>query len=90
MPEYFVDKIVAAQHLGVNPEYLLDLARRKIIPAYPISLGSKRFKWRFRLSELDAAMANIAKTHVHLPSRSRARMKEPKAVLGNVPVTKER
>jgi hypothetical protein len=53
--EPFVDANEAASFLGVKPRFLLDLARRRKVPSYPIGDGIRRI-WRFRLSTLAAAM----------------------------------
>ena len=55
-PEPFVDATRAAEFLSVTPRYLLDLARRRLLPAYPLGIGCRR-QWRFRLSELASALS---------------------------------
>lgn len=54
-PEKFVDQHVAGEFLSLGPRRVLELARRHKLPAYPIGDGVRRV-WRFRLSELAAAM----------------------------------
>lgn len=51
-PEPFVTADEAARFLCVKRRYLLELARRGIVGAYPLGTGSKRKIWVFRLSEL--------------------------------------
>ena len=51
-PEPFVSADEAAQFLCVKRRYLLELARRGIVGAYPLGTGRKRKIWVFRLSEL--------------------------------------
>jgi excisionase family DNA binding protein len=51
-PEPFVTADEAARFLCVKRRYLLELARRGIIGAYPLGTGRKRKIWVFRLSEL--------------------------------------
>jgi hypothetical protein len=51
-PEPFVSADEAAQFLCVKRRYLLDLARKGIVGAYPLGAGRKRKLWVFRLSEL--------------------------------------
>jgi excisionase family DNA binding protein len=55
-PEPFVSADEAAQFLGVNRRYVLELARKGIDGAYAIGTGRKRKIWVFRLSELAAAV----------------------------------
>lgn len=54
-PEPFVDAARAGEFLSLRPRRLLELARQGVIPGYPLSNGCRRV-WRFRLSELAAAM----------------------------------
>ena len=62
--ERFVDADTAASFCSITHRQLLMLARRGAIPAYPASLGSSRKQWRFRLSELAAAMTRGLKKPV--------------------------
>lgn len=55
-PEPFVSADDAAQFLCVRRRYLLELARRGIVGAYPLGTGRKRKIWVFRLSELAASV----------------------------------
>lgn len=50
--ESYVDATRAAEFLSMTRKTLLELARKKQIPAYPIGRGSRR-TWKFRISELD-------------------------------------
>ena len=54
--EPFVDAARAAQFLNLRPRRLMELARKGLIPAYPIGDGQRKV-WRFRLSEIAAALA---------------------------------
>ncbi len=54
--EPFVDANKAAEFLGITRRRLLELARAGQIPAHPIGCG-KRKTWRFRLSEIAAAIS---------------------------------
>jgi hypothetical protein len=56
--EPFVDADTAARFWAIERRQLLAMARNGAIPAYPASLGSRRKQWRFRLSELEAAITN--------------------------------
>ncbi len=55
-PEAFVDADEAAKFLSLTRRRILDLARAKKLPGHPIGDGARRV-WRFRLSELAAAIA---------------------------------
>ena len=54
-PEAFVDADKAADFLHVRRRRILELARAREIPAYPLGHGKRRV-WRFRLSELACAI----------------------------------
>jgi hypothetical protein len=55
--EPFVDAHRAAEFLSLRPRRILELARAAQIPGHPVGAG-KRKQWRFRLSELAAAVAS--------------------------------
>lgn len=63
--EPFVDATVAASFLSIPRRQLMALARSGAIPAYPASLGSRRKQWRFRLSEVAAAITKGLKKTVN-------------------------
>lgn len=63
--ESFVDATRAAEFLSVTPRYLLDLARRGLLPAYPLGTGLRKV-WRFRLSELSRALTRSAEDNREL------------------------
>ncbi len=54
--EPFVDADAAANFLSVTRRRILEMARASEIPAYPIGHGERKM-WRFRLSELAAAIS---------------------------------
>jgi hypothetical protein len=53
--EPYVDASAVAQFLCITRRQVLELARAGKIPAHPL-LGSRRKVWRFKLSEVDAAV----------------------------------
>jgi hypothetical protein len=55
-PEPFVSAQEAAKFIGISRRFLIELARRGIIGAYPIGTGELRKTCVFRLSELAAAV----------------------------------
>ena len=57
MIESFVDANAVAKFLCVSRRQVLELARAGKIPAHPL-LGSRHKLWRFKLSEVDAAVAS--------------------------------
>jgi hypothetical protein len=58
-PEPFVDAIEAGRFLRLRPRRVLELARRGVLPAYPLGDGERRV-WRFRLSEVASAVRSRA------------------------------
>jgi excisionase family DNA binding protein len=59
-PERFVDADEAAKFLSLSRRRVLDLARARKLPGHPIGDGARRI-WRFRLTELAAAIAPTQK-----------------------------
>jgi hypothetical protein len=74
--EPFVDEHVVAEFLRIAPRRVLEMARKKLIPAH--SIGSQRKTWRFRISEIDAHFSN------------RSERLAPATIGLAVPVTRER
>jgi hypothetical protein len=54
--EGFVDADEAGKFLSLNRRRILELARAGKLPGHPIGEGKRRV-WRFRVSELAAAVA---------------------------------
>jgi excisionase family DNA binding protein len=79
--ERFVDADEAAAFLSITRRRILDLARAGKLPAHPIGDGAKRV-WRFRLSEIAAAVASTTKPW--FSSRRRTSMVRPTAVPGAI------
>jgi helix-turn-helix protein len=71
-PEPFVDAEKAAAFLSLRPRRVLELARARTIPAYPLGDGQRRI-WRFRLSEIASA---VAASRVHSTRQSLAPTQE--------------
>lgn len=55
--EPFVDAVSAGAFLCLRPRRVLHLARQGVIPAHPLGEGQCKV-WRFRLSELSAAVCS--------------------------------
>jgi len=55
--EPFVDAVAAGEFLHLRPRRVLELARRGVLPAYPLGDGERRI-WRFRLSELASTLCS--------------------------------
>jgi len=68
IPEPFVDADEAAHFLSLPRRRVLDLARAGTLPGHPIGDGSRRV-WRFRLSELAAAITSQQKSGFISPKR---------------------
>jgi hypothetical protein len=80
-PEVFVDADEAAKFLFLTRRRILELARARKLPAHPIGDGARRV-WRFRLSELAAAVTTTEKSA--FTSRAKARIVRDQAVPGRV------
>jgi len=79
IPERFVDADEAGKFLSLPRRRVLDLARAGKLPGHPIGSGA-RCTWRFRLSELAAAIVSLQKCV--FTSKGRTRMVRPHAVSG--------
>jgi hypothetical protein len=63
--EPFVDALEAGRFLQLPRRRVLQLARQGRLPAYPLGDGPRKI-WRFRLSELSAAMLH-SRQRSHVP-----------------------
>jgi hypothetical protein len=79
--EGFVDADEAGKFLSLNPRRILELARARKLPGHPIGDGARRV-WRFRLSELAAAVSSTEKSW--FSSRQRTSMVRPKSDAGTI------
>ena len=60
-PEHFVDADALADHLSVTRRQVLEMTRRGIIPGHPLGVGTRRKVWRYKISEVEAALAAPAR-----------------------------
>jgi hypothetical protein len=60
-PEPFVTADDVAAHLKITRRQVLEMTRKGIIPAYPLGVGQSRRMWRYRISEVDAAVSSGAR-----------------------------
>jgi excisionase family DNA binding protein len=54
--EHYVSADIVAEYLAIEPRRVLILVRAGRLPAHAVDPTRKRRDWRFRLSEIDAAM----------------------------------
>lgn len=55
-PEPFVAAARIAEHLGLSRKFVLDLTRKNKLPAHPVDPTADKKIWRYKLSEVDAAI----------------------------------
>lgn len=55
--EPFVTADEIAAHLKVTHRQALEMTRKGIIPAYPLGVGQHRRVWRYKISEVENAIA---------------------------------
>jgi hypothetical protein len=60
-PEPFVTADDVAAHLKVERRQVLEMRRMGIIPAHPLGTGKRRKVWRYKISEVDAAVSSGAR-----------------------------
>lgn len=56
--EHFVDPNALAEHLSVTRRQILAMTRRGVIPGHPLGIGTSRRVWRYKISEVEAALAS--------------------------------
>jgi helix-turn-helix protein len=56
--ERFVTADDVAEHLKITRRQVLEMTRKGIIPAYPLGVGECRRVWRYKISEVEAAIAS--------------------------------
>ena len=66
-PEHFVDANALAEHLSVTRRQVLEMTRRGVIPGHPLGIGTSRKVWRYKISEVETAIAS----GIRQPSASR-------------------
>lgn len=47
-----------AAHLKISRRQVLEMTRRGLIPAHPLGVGKYRKVWRYKISEVEAAIAS--------------------------------
>ena len=57
-PERFVTADDVAEHLKITRRQVLEMTRKAMIPAYPLGVGEYRRVWRFKISEVETAIAS--------------------------------
>jgi hypothetical protein len=55
-PEPYVDAAAVARHLSVKRRQVLELTRKKKLPAYPVDAEAARKTYRYKLSEVERAI----------------------------------
>jgi excisionase family DNA binding protein len=81
--EPFVDPNEVAKYLKIRRRQVLEMTRRGVLPAYPLGSGPNRRVWRYKLSEIDAAVASGANISPRAPiARMPSRVQSHPAVPG--------
>jgi len=57
-PEPYVTADDIAEHLKITRRQVLEMTRRGLIPAHPLGVGECRRVWRYKISEVEAAIAS--------------------------------
>lgn len=57
-PEPYVTADDIAAHLKVTRRQVLEMTRRGLIPAHPLGVGKCRRVWRYKISEVESAIAS--------------------------------
>jgi hypothetical protein len=75
--EGYVDADAVAAFLSVERRQVLEMTRKGIIPAHPLGTGRSRRIWRYKLSEVDAAVVSGAHKDGALARKSSPRTISP-------------
>ena len=57
-PEPYVTADDIAAHLKITRRQVLEMTRRGLIPAHPLGVGKCRRVWRYKISEVESAIAS--------------------------------
>jgi len=60
-PEHYVSAAVVAEYLGIERRQVLQMTRDAKLPGHPVDPWSKRKTWRYKLSEVEAALEGGAR-----------------------------
>lgn len=63
-PEAWVDAATVGAHLGFKPDHIRKLAKTGRLPGSQLQNGARVY-WRFKISEIDAAMQADVKATIH-------------------------
>jgi hypothetical protein len=58
-PEPYVTADDIAAHLKITRRQVLEMTRRGLIPAHPLGVGEYRRVWRYKVSEVESAIASV-------------------------------
>lgn len=56
--EPFVTVDDIAEHLKIARRQVLEMTRRGLLPAHPLGVGEHRRVWRYKISEVESAIAS--------------------------------
>src|SRR5206468_3133372 len=67
MAEPYVAPEDVARYIKITRRQVLQAARQGLIPAHPVSFGGRRSIWRFKMSEVDIAIAQRTPNSNRMP-----------------------
>jgi excisionase family DNA binding protein len=80
-PEPYITADHVAEYLSLTRRQVLEMTRRGTIPGYPLGTGSSRRVWRYKLSEIDSALATTGRKKLPESAATLSpRVKSPSAV----------
>ncbi len=82
--EPYVSADVVADYLKIDRRHVLAMARRGRLPGLAVDANAKRKLWRFKLSEVDAALAgnDATSTLSRVPEQSNNALGSPRSQRG--------
>ena len=82
-PEPYVSARVVAEHLDIQRRQVLAMTREGKLPAHPIDPAATRKQWRYKLSEVDAAVGANHTTPLDFATQLDNKARQPRHRKGN-------
>ena len=90
-PERFVTADDVAEHLKITRRQVLEMTRRGLLPAHPLGVGEHRRVWRYKISEVEAAIVSGARNpHSSQEGKVLAEMAAPRTMRDGSPRSQRR
>jgi hypothetical protein len=90
-PEPFVSAEVVAEFLSLTRRRVLEMTRTGSIPAHPLPFGDQRRVWRYKITEVNAAISSSTnKAHSSNPRGVLVKMHSQRTISAGSPHSQRR